>query len=186
MVDCAGVGSARQCQATVIEDVLASLPAKARILDVGCGQGVPILVRTNRSFTGIGLDSAQGQLRRAKMNVPIAPLVHGDMRTLPFQENTFDVITASHSITHVPDRHQRTVITEFARVLRPSGQLLVLTNTSKWGDTPTMGEHTGSIDVTRERLVAAGFSVNEEGTANTGLVADETVAVHFLRADYAK
>lgn len=183
MADCAGKGFTSQSLATVIEETFTALPASARILDAGCGQGVPLLWRSNQSFTGIGLDIAPGQLRRAQMNVPIAPLVHGDMRTLPFREGTFDVITASHSITHVPDSHHRTVFAEFARVLRPGGKLLLLTNTSTWTD--PLGDQSGSIDKTRKRLVTAGFAVSDEGITRAAPTSGETAAVHFLHADYA-
>lgn len=184
MSDCTGVASASRCATTVIEEILGSLPPTARILDAGCGQGVPMLHRTNRSSTGIGLDIARAQLHRARANVPIAPLVHGDMRRLPFQENTFDVTIASHSLAHVPDRHHRSVVAEFARVLRTNGQLLCLMYSAEWGDASRLETHpTGTIDATRTRLVAAGFTIRDEGPIRPKLGTDTTASVHFLRAD---
>ena len=183
----AGTRSAKRARATVFEDVLGSLPATARILDAGGGNGVPMLTWANRSATGIGLDITPRKFYRTRRNAPTAPLVQGDMRALPFRENTFDMITANHSITHVPDRQHRTVIAEFARVLRSGGQLILLTNAAEWGDVPLLTEdYTGSIDAIQERLVAAGFSNIEKETIQAEFITDETTEEHFLRANYTE
>ncbi|WP_255148715.1 class I SAM-dependent methyltransferase [Halorarius halobius] len=184
MPDCTDSGPPGRCVTTDIEEVLDALPATARVLDAGCGQGVPMLTRANRSTTGIGLDIARAKLHRARTNVPIAPLVHGDMRRLPFRANTFDVVVAKHSIAHVPDRHRHSVFAEFARVLRPGGHLLLLVNDYDWGDASLLEERSnGGLEATRDRLATAGFSLRDDRPLHPQSDSDETAPVQFLRAD---
>jgi SAM-dependent methyltransferase len=61
----------------------ASLPAGARVLDLGCGTGLP----TARQLTASGLrvtgvDLSPGMLARARTNVPEADFVQGDIADL--------------------------------------------------------------------------------------------------------
>lgn len=183
MADCAGPGSPNRSVTTIVEELFAALPASARILDAGCGQGVPLLVRANRSATGIGLDSARGQLARARVNAPTAPLVQGDMRRLPFPADTFDLITASRSITHVSDRHHRAVLAEFKRILRANGRLLLLTDTATWRDADGRGDHPiGSLATTRERLRAVGFSSIDELAVRPDVATDAARPIYALAA----
>src|SRR5262249_7381833 len=51
-------------------------------------------------------------------------LVRGDSERLPFADDTFDVVTCTHSFHHYPQ--QERVVTEMYRVLRPGGRLLLI------------------------------------------------------------
>src|SRR4051794_26940689 len=56
--------------------VAATLPAHSRILDVGCGNGVPIAVAlVNAGHRVVGLDSSDGMLARLQINLPGTPIV---------------------------------------------------------------------------------------------------------------
>lgn len=51
----------------------------------------------------------------------------GDARSLPFDNNTFDIVYSSHCIEHVPWYQINSTIKEWARVLKTSGRLEVWT-----------------------------------------------------------
>jgi len=51
-------------------------------------------------------------------------LVQGDSQRLPFEDNSFDLITCTHSFHHYPQQHK--VLAEMHRVLRRGGRLLIL------------------------------------------------------------
>jgi len=48
----------------------------------------------------------------------------GDVETLPYENDTFDIITCSHSFHHYPD--QEKAVTEMHRVLKKNGQLMIV------------------------------------------------------------
>ncbi len=155
-------------------DILAAfldpLSADATILDAGCGQGMPVLRRLDETATAVGLDFSREQLRLASENVPGGRLLQGDITHLPVADDVFDAITAYHTLIHVPlDAHQ-TVITEFSRVLRPGGRLLLTESPAEWtGANPDwldtgveMQWSMAGAETTREQLRNAGFSIFEE------------------------
>lgn len=155
----------------ILEEFLESLAAPARVLDAGCGQGTPVLARMDeRVATAVGLDFSNQQLRLAADNAPGASLSRGDMTALPFPANAFDAVTAYHSLIHVPLEDHRTVVEEFARVLRPGGRVLLSEGDAEWeGANPDWLEsgvemrwHIAGADATRERLRETGFRIVDE------------------------
>jgi dolichol-phosphate mannosyltransferase len=88
-----------------------------RTLDIGCGSSV-ILQSLNNA---VGLDIQQNKLRY--MRRYDVPLVRASLTALPFGDATFDCVVCSQVIEHVPE--DPAIFTEFVRVLRPGG-LLVL------------------------------------------------------------
>lgn len=78
----------------ILAEFLDSLSESPRVLDAGCGQGTPILARLASEAAPVGLDFSRGQLSLAAESVPDAPLLQGDMTTLPFESDTFDAVVA--------------------------------------------------------------------------------------------
>jgi len=67
------------------------LPAHSRILDIGCGNGVPITeALVNAGHRVVGLDSSAGMLVRFRVNLPGTLIVRGDARRCPFVDGCFD------------------------------------------------------------------------------------------------
>ncbi len=142
-----------------------------RVLDAGCGAGVPVAERLAADHDVVGIDVSRGQLRRARENVAQARFVQGDMSTLGFAEDSFDAVCAFFSLIHVPlDEHTR-VATEFHRVLRPGG-LAVLTvggadgwsgNNPDWlGTGVEMRWSFPDTETSARHLDSAGFEVLEK------------------------
>jgi len=154
-----------------------SLPESARVLDAGCGQGAPVLRDLSASATATGLDVARTQLELAAESVPDASLVQGDVAALPFRADSFDAVTAYHSLIHVPRDQHRRVLEEFARVLVDGGRLLLSEGTDEWAGTNPDWLDTGvemqwyiaGAARTREHLREAGFTVEAEREAADSL-----------------
>lgn len=104
--------------------IVRSLPAAAtRILDIGCGNGALIsMIGLSRV---VGLDFVHAGLRRTHVRFPESRLACGDGAALPFEDQSFDAITAQHVIEHMPDADS--ACREWRRVLRLGGQLVVVT-----------------------------------------------------------
>lgn len=100
-----------------------------RVLDAGCGTGNLILSMRQRwpllrcwgvDLCGEMLEAGKAKLGRAGGRLP---LVQGRAERLPFAEGSFDLVISCNSLHFVPDPAQ--ALSEFRRVLRPGGRLLV-------------------------------------------------------------
>jgi len=80
------------------------LPAKsARVLDLGCGAGVPVARElATLGHSVVGVDSSAEQVARARRNVPSATFMQAGMCEVQFDDASFDAIGAFYSIIHVP------------------------------------------------------------------------------------
>lgn len=160
-------------------DLVADVPDDGRVLDAGCGTGRPVLAEL-ADLERVGLDFSRSQLDLARERVA-CPLVQGDMTRLPFRAATFDAVTAFHSVIHVPSEEHLACYREFARVLRPGGQLVVTVGEDAW-----VGENDDWLD-TGVRM-AWSFPDLEESRAflrEAGFEVVSEYAVHAEMDDYA-
>lgn len=104
-----------------------------RVLEVGVGTGIslPLYSPNVRIF---GTDISEAMLKKAKQRVTegrlknIEGLAVMDAERLEFPDNSFDVVMAQYVVTAVPN--PEVALDEFARVLRPGGELIILTRVS--------------------------------------------------------
>src|SRR6201985_1611040 len=104
-----------------------------RVLEVGVGTGIslPLYGPNVRIF---GTDISEAMLRKAKQRVAgqrlknVEGLAVMDAEKLEFPDNSFDVVMAQYVVTAVPN--PEVALDEFARVLRPGGELIILTRVS--------------------------------------------------------
>ena len=88
-----------------LEDLADRLPADARVLDLGCGNGAKISRLADR-FEVVGVDISERQLQLARAAVPEASFIQADFTELDFPAEAFDAVTALYSIVHVPRDEQ--------------------------------------------------------------------------------
>ncbi len=98
-------------------------------LDVGCGSGAVSLQVQQCGGRVIGCDISHAQLLSAK-HKGVGMLVTNDALSLSFPDDTFDIVLSSDAIEHTiaPDR----AIAEMARVLKPSGKLVLTVPNKAW------------------------------------------------------
>ena len=110
---------------------LVDLKPTDHVLDVGCGSGGPALFVarevgcrvTGVDFNDAGIRAGLTLAQHAGLQNQIE-FRHADVRGgLPFPEQAFDVIVCMDVLCHLLDR--RSVFSEWHRVLRPGGRLLV-------------------------------------------------------------
>jgi len=99
------------------------MPAGARWLDVGCGNGAftELLVSRCAPARIAGVDPAEGMLAFARQRPALsaADLRHGDAMALPFADAAFDAAVMPLVIFFVPEPARG--VAEMARVLAPGG-----------------------------------------------------------------
>jgi ubiquinone/menaquinone biosynthesis C-methylase UbiE len=96
----------------------------ARVLELGCGAGVPATALLAQRFDVLGVDISAGQLALAAQRVPSAAFLKADMTSLELPEASFDAVTAFYSFNHIPRAEQQPLLAKIARWLRPGGLLL--------------------------------------------------------------
>jgi SAM-dependent methyltransferase len=106
-------------------DALAQLlTPRARVLDLGCGAGVPATkLLTERTFDVLGLDISAVQIERARELVPGATFDQADMVTWDHEPASFDAVVSFYALIHVPLQDQRNLLPKIRRWLRPAGYL---------------------------------------------------------------
>jgi SAM-dependent methyltransferase len=106
---------------------VAAKVGKGRLLDLGCGQGFESvrLIAPERSVVGVDY-SSEAVEHAARIHAGSGlSVARTDALQLCIGEGSFDYVCSSHLIEHFdqPDRH----VKEMARVLKATGQALVLT-----------------------------------------------------------
>ena len=72
----------------------------------------------------VPLDYSGDGLRYAR-EMGVHDPVQGDIRTLPFRDDAFDLAFSMDVIVHLPPGEEQLAAREFARVLRPGGLVVV-------------------------------------------------------------
>jgi demethylmenaquinone methyltransferase / 2-methoxy-6-polyprenyl-1,4-benzoquinol methylase len=116
----------------------AAIRPNDRILEVAVGTGVTlieILKRVDKENIVYGIDLSTGMLEVARRAVARAGktnvnLRQGDARSLPFDDNSFDVLFNSYMLDLIPLADMPVILGEFHRVLEKEGRLILL-NMSK-------------------------------------------------------
>jgi SAM-dependent methyltransferase len=91
-----------------------------RLLDVGCGIGQYIKTANLLGFDAEGIEISQTAAAIAKQHgLRVTP---GDIRNLPFDDDSFDLIVAGGSLEHF--RETETALREIHRVMKTEALLL--------------------------------------------------------------
>lgn len=104
----------------------------ARILELGCGCGLPTAQRLAELYTYTGVDISPVQCDRARQHAPQAEIICTDMTLLDFSSGSFDAVLAFFSIIHVPLEEQPVLFRRTTRWLRPEGLLMVTLPLTAW------------------------------------------------------
>jgi ubiquinone/menaquinone biosynthesis C-methylase UbiE len=108
------------------------LPARARVLELGCGPGDLWLENINRIPKGWQItlsDFSPGMLAQSQEKLSIlADMIKFkqiDAQSIPYEDDQFDIVIANHFLYHVPDRSK--ALSEIRRVLKPGGRFYATT-----------------------------------------------------------
>ena len=107
-----------------LDALLARLTPGSRVLDLGCGPGVPVAARLAREHVVTGVDFSASQLALARGSVPQATFLEADMLSVDFSPASFDAVVAFYSIFHLPRESHPELFQRIYRWLAPGGYLL--------------------------------------------------------------
>lgn len=109
----------------LLDELIDRLPVYAKVLDAGCGAGVPVTQLLSQKFDVTGVDFSEAQIELARKNVPSAEFICRDLTQLDLPDETFDAICSYYAIIHIPRAEHEPLLVNFYRLLKPAGLALL-------------------------------------------------------------
>lgn len=101
------------------------------ILEVGCGSGNNIWFFAEEGFKGYGIDMSATAIEYGRRNLArrglSADLRVGDISSLPWAENSFDIVLDRGALTQNDYEHIEVALDEVTRVLKSGGKMFCFT-----------------------------------------------------------
>jgi ubiquinone/menaquinone biosynthesis C-methylase UbiE len=92
----------------------------AKVLDIGCLCGVTVCALRYFGFEAYGIDFSQCFVSKAPKRV--SPFIFkGDFTSIPFKENSFDIVVSWGTIEHLPETMTGMALSEAVRVAKNGG-----------------------------------------------------------------
>lgn len=118
-VDFSTLSEPSNCREYVALHHLLEVDDGDELLDVACGSGLAIELARLRGASCAGIDASARLVAVAKSRSPQSDIRVGDMHDMPWDDNTFNVVTSFRGIWGTtPD-----AVNEINRVLRPGGRV---------------------------------------------------------------
>lgn len=162
----------------VVREVMAwpEVPKTGRLLEIGCGAAnhlVPLAPQFELAGIDISptaIDWARERIEKAGVRADVRA---GDVRQLPWEDATFDVVRDGHLLHCIIGEDRPRVLAEARRVLNPNGALLVFTMCGDKGLPPEQWDpatrlcmregvairYVGRQEDLEEEVAAAGFDI---------------------------
>ena len=109
----------------VLDDL--EISGGTRLLDVGCGPGLFLRLAEQRGAIVTGIDAVAPFIAIAHERLPDADLTVGDVKSLPYPDGSFDVVTGFDAFQFAAD--PGIGLREAVRVSRPDARIVIAT----WG-----------------------------------------------------
>lgn len=145
-----------------IDTFLGMVPKRCKILDAGCAQGRDAAYMRDKGYLVSGVDGAQNMVAYAKKEHKDIDFKVSDVRSMPFEQNSFSGLLSSAVLLHFNDRDAHKVLKEFTRVLQPGGYLAVSYREGEGVSTLKYDEDTGDERYFQNRTRAEMTQMLEE------------------------
>ena len=115
----------------IVREILQGLPVGVA-LDAACGTGRHAAYLASLGHTVIGVDSSPRMLAVARDKVPQGEFHEADLNDLPLEDESVDLVVCAIALVHFADIERP--FSEFVRVLRPGGHLVISDQRGVIGD----------------------------------------------------
>lgn len=127
------------------------------VLDLCCGTGdlARVIKKIEPETIVVGVDFSQNMLDIAKSKSSNIQFIHADATKLPFEDNSFDIVTMGFGLRNIPNAEK--AVEEIYRVLKPNGQFLHL----DFGEKNVFSKVFDKIAITFSKLFTKNHSAYE-------------------------
>lgn len=156
------------------DEIAATLPPGARVLDWGAGQGQMSFLLQRRGLDVTAYDLERAQRKTAEPLFPEIAIEYGTAPiALPYPDAAFDAALSCGVLEHVP--YPAASLAELARVLRPDGYLFIYNLPQRWSwpelarETLRMGDthrRRFTLQDVRDLLKSTGFRIETARRSN--------------------
>ncbi len=102
-----------------------SIPPRATIADIGCGNG-RLIESLPKDITYTGIDISKNLLTEAKRLHPSKTFIEGSLLDIPLTSNSTDVTFCIATLPHIPSIELREkAINELIRITKPNGTIII-------------------------------------------------------------
>ncbi len=150
----------------------------AKILDLGCGCGVPVARRLARRYAVTGVDISPVQVARARELVPAAMFLCADMTSLQLPDASFTAVVCLYTLIHLPLEEQPGLLRSVRRWLRPGGLFMATVGHRAWTglERNWLGVDGGDMwwshadsETYRNWIIQTGFKIEREAFVPEGV-----------------
>ena len=112
-------------QAPTYEAALAHVRLRPgqRVLDIGCGVGAFLRLVADRGAQPFGLDASEELIEFARQRIPDADLRVGEMEALPYEDDTFDLVTGFNAFFFADDI--TAAVRQAGKVAKPGAPVVI-------------------------------------------------------------
>jgi SAM-dependent methyltransferase len=150
---------------TAFTELIQAAGPAGPVMEAGCGPGRVTGHLAELGLRIFGLDLSPGMLAVARRSHPGLRFAQGDIAALPVADRALAGLVAWYSIIHTPPGRLGLVFSEFRRVLRPGGELLLafqagderLQLSQAYGHAITLDAYRLPPDWIEDQLTAAGL-----------------------------
>lgn len=108
-----------------IQTEVRKLPARAKVLDGGCGLSIWLDEAIDKQIRYTGIDCQESALAFCRTTYPHREYCLGDLYDLPHADQSFDMVVMREVIEHVKEPEK--MVAEASRVLKPEGRFVLTT-----------------------------------------------------------
>ena len=125
-------GESYRQYASWLERLSSRIEPGVRVLDLGCGCGVPVASILASGFQVTGVDFSDVQIDRARRLVPKATFLCSDMAIVEFDADSFEAVVCLYSLFHLPIEEQRPFLRRVHCWIAQKGFLLITVGENEW------------------------------------------------------
>ena len=108
-----------------------NLPGLAKILDLGCGTGVPVArLLSDNGFQITGIDRSAKMLEKARENLPAADFHQAEIEDYEIT-GPYDAVVFWDTLFHMPRTEHQPILEKIFDSLKPGGLLILSSGGSK-------------------------------------------------------